>query len=187
MSEDLALETKDYVTKALKNAQDNARGAQAWCYRDPKKWCKVAQHIIQKPTSAYSFIKAKNCTKNFYYDVQTELFADPEAQLIRNAWASEVAAIQFQGIDTFRASQEKYSEAVEEGDIDIDGNELFKQAKALQAFNDIHGKLTGNNIQKHVVEHVVTQDDYDTKMAELKERMKKAKQAEEAEEVIDVD
>lgn len=185
MSEDLALETKDYVTKALKNAQDNAGGAQAWCYRDPKKWCKVAQHIIQKPTSAYSFIKAKNCTKNFYYDVQTELFADPEAQLIRNAWASEVAAIQFQGIDTFRTSQEKYSEAVEEGDIDIDGNELFKQAKALQAFNDIHGKLTGNNIQKHVVEHIHTQEDFDDVEAQIRAEM--AEKAKKVEPVVDID
>lgn len=175
MSEELALKTKDYVAKALKNAQD-ARGHQGWCHRDPVLWCKVANHILQKPTSAYSFIKSKVCTKNVYYDIQTELFADPESQLIRNAWASEIAAIQFQGIDTFRESQDKYSDAVHNGEVTIDGNELFKQAKALQGFNDIHSKLTGNNVQKHVVEHRTTLDEAAAFAAEM------AKKAE----VIDV-
>lgn len=188
MSKELALETQNYVAKALKVAQENANHNRAWCHREPEHWCKVAQHILQKPTSAYSFIKSGECTKNVYYDIQTELFADPESQLIRNAWASEIAAIQFQGIDTFRESQARYSDAVHSGEVAIDGNELFKQAKALQGFNDIHGKLTGTNIQKHVVEHVVSQDDYDTKKAELQERIRKAKEAEKVEsEIIEVD
>ena len=159
MSEELQIETKDYVTKALKHAQDTAGQKRAWCHRNPELWCKVAQHILQKPTSAYSFIKSKECTKNFYYDVQTELFADPESQLIRNQWASEIAAIKFQGLDTFRESQGRYSDAVHNGEVTIDGNELFKQAKAIQAFNDIHGKLTGNNKQTIVVEQKVTLDE----------------------------
>jgi len=184
MSEELAIETKHYIAKALKNAQEHSDHNRSWCHRDPVHWCKVAQHILQKPSSAYSFIKSGKCKKNAYYDIQTELFSDPESQIIRNAWASEIAAIQFQGIDTFRTSQEKYSEAVEEGKIEIDGNELFKQAKALQGFNDIHGKLTGNNVQKHVVEHVVTQDDYDQKKQELKDRIAKAKEAKKVEEDI---
>jgi hypothetical protein len=159
MSKELALETQNYVAKALKVAQENANHNRAWCHREPEHWCKVAQHILQKPTSAYSFIKSGECTKNVYYDIQTELFADPESQLIRNAWASEIAAIQFQGIDTFRESQARYSDAVHSGEVAIDGNELFKQAKALQVFNDIHGKLTGNNTQKIVVEHKTTLDE----------------------------
>ena len=58
---------------------------------------------------------------------------------------------------------------MESGDIEIDGNELFKQGKSLQAFNDIHSKLTGNNIQRHVVEHRTTLDEaeeYARKMLE---------------------
>lgn len=188
MSEELALETNDYVANALKNAQDNANHNRAWCHREPEHWCKVAQHILQKPTSAYSFIKSGECTKNVYYDVQTELFADPESQLIRNAWASEIAAIQFQGIDTFRESQARYSDAVHSGEVEIDGNELFKQAKALQGFNDIHGKLTGNNVQKHVVEHIVSQEEYESKADELKAKIAAAKEAKKVEsEIIEVD
>jgi hypothetical protein len=41
----------------------------------------------------------------------------------------------------------------------MDGNELFKQGKSLQAFSDIHAKLTGNNIQRVVVEHRTTLDE----------------------------
>lgn len=159
MSEELTLETTSYIANALKTAQENTGHQRAWCVREPKQWCKVANHILQKPTSAYSFIKSGECTKNFYYDVQAELLADPESQLIRNAWASEIAAIQFQGIDTFRESQSKYSDAVASGEVAIDGNELFKQAKALQGFNDIHGKLTGTNVQRHIVEHKTTLDE----------------------------
>jgi hypothetical protein len=73
-----------------------------------------------------------------YYDIQKEIFEDPESQMIRNQWASEIACIQFMGIDTFKKSQEDYSKSVQDGDITIDGNELFKQAKTMQAFNDIH-------------------------------------------------
>jgi len=187
MSEELALKTKDYVAKALTKTQGSL-GPQGWCHRDPVLWCKVANHILQKPTSAYSFIKNKNCTKNVYYDIQAELFSDPESQLIRNAWASEIAAIQFQGIDTFRESQDKYSDAVHIGEVTIDGNELFKQAKALQGFNDIHSKLTGNNVQKHVVEHVVTQEEFEDKRAKLEAKIAKAKEAKKVEStLIEVD
>jgi hypothetical protein len=159
MSEELQLDTKEFISKKLRDAQEITEHGQAWCNRDPKQWCKVAQHILQKPTSAHSFITEGKCTRNFYYDVQAELMADPESSAIRNAWASEIAAIQFQGIDIFRASQSKYADAVESGEISIDGNELFKQAKALQGFNDIHSKLTGNNIQRVVVEHKTTLDE----------------------------
>jgi len=187
MSEELALETKNYIAKALKKAQDS-HSSQGWCHRKPKHWALTAQHIIQQPCTVTEFRKKHDITKNFYYDVKTELLADPECQLIRNAWAAEISAIQFQGIDTFRESQSKYSDAVASGEVTIDGNELFKQAKALQGFNDIHGKLTGTNVQKHVVEHVVTQDDYDAKKAELMEKIAKAKEAKKVEsEIIEVD
>ena len=158
MSEELSLETNDFVAKALKNAQDT-HGLQGWCHRNPKHWALTAQHIIQAPSEASQFMRKNGITRKFYYNVKQELLADPECQAIRNAWAAEISAIQFQGIDTFRESQEKYSEAVENGDVAIDGNELFKQAKALQGFNDIHAKLTGNNTQKIVVEHKTTLDE----------------------------
>ncbi len=188
MSEELALETTSYIANALKTAQENTGHQRAWCVREPKKWALVAQHITQQPCSVEEFRRKHKITKNFYYDVKTELLADPECQLIRNAWAAEISAIQFQGIDTFRESQSKYSDAVASGEVTIDGNELFKQAKALQGFNDIHGKLTGTNVQKHVVEHVVTQDDYDAKKAELMEKIAKAKEAKKVEsEIIEVD
>jgi hypothetical protein len=175
MSEELTLETNDFVAKALKNAQET-HGLQGWCHRNPKHWALTAQHIIQAPSEASQFMRKNGITRKFYYNVKQELLADPECQAIRNAWAAEISAIQFQGIDTFRESQEKYSEAVENGDVAIDGNELFKQAKALQGFNDIHAKLTGNNVQKHVVEHVVTQEEYEDKAAELRAKIAKAKE-----------
>jgi hypothetical protein len=62
MSEELQIETKNYILKALKNAQDNAGGAKAWCHRDPVLWCKVALHVMEKPSSAYQFYeKDKIC------------------------------------------------------------------------------------------------------------------------------
>jgi hypothetical protein len=167
MSEELSIVTKDYITTALKNAQAASEHNRAWCHREPKKWGLVAQHIIQMPTTVADFLRKNSITRNFYYDVKTELMADPECQSVRNAWASELASIQFQGLDTFRASQDMYSTAIENGSVTIDGNELFKQAKALQAFNDIHGKLTGTNVQKIVVEHRTTLDEAEAYAREM--------------------
>ena len=169
MSEELAVETKNFITKKLRDAQEATGHGRAWCKREPQKWALVAQHIIQKPNEVNTFLRKNNIKRNFYYDVQTELLADPESSEIRNAWASEISSVLFQGLDTYRKSQNSYSDRVESGDIEIDGNELFKQGKSLQAFNDIHSKLTGNNIQRHVVEHKTTLDEaeeYARKMLE---------------------
>ena len=169
MSEELAVETKNFITKKLRDAQEATGHGRAWCKREPKKWALVAQHIIQKPNEVNTFLRKNNIKRNFYYDVQTELLADPESSEIRNAWASEISSVLFQGLDTYRKAQDKYTDRVESGDIEIDGNELFKQGKSLQAFNDIHSKLTGNNIQRHVVEHRTTLDEaeeYARKMLE---------------------
>jgi len=38
MSEELAIETKDYITKALKKAQEATGHNRAWCHRNPKHW-----------------------------------------------------------------------------------------------------------------------------------------------------
>ena len=175
MSKELSVETKDVVLKALAKSQANVSG-QGWCHREPKKWMQVANHIIQGTTSANSFIKSGVCTRNFYYNTKAELLADEECRAVRNSWASEISAIQFQTIDTFRELQDKYSEAIQNGEIVIDGNELFKQAKTVQAFNDIHAKLTGNNIQRIEVSHKSTPQEINEMIANLPE----------ADEVIDV-
>ena len=169
MSEELQIETNDFVARKLKDAQDATDHGRAWCKRQPKKWALVAQHIIQKPDEVSTFMRKNKITRNFYYDVQTELMADPESSEIRNAWASEISSVMFQGLDTYRQAQDQYSNRVENGEIQMDGNELFKQGKSLQAFSDIHAKLTGNNIQRVVVEHKTTLDEaeeYARKMLE---------------------
>ena len=187
MSEELALETKDYIAKALKKAQDS-HSSQGWCHRKPKHWALTAQHIIQQPSTVTEFRKKHGITKNFYYDTKAELLADPECQEIRNAWGSEIASLTFEGLDTHRMIMNKFGDAIESGEIEVDENVVFKSVKGLQGLTDIHGKLTGTNVQKHVVEHVVTQDDYDAKKQELMERIAKAKEAKKVEEgVIEVD
>jgi hypothetical protein len=80
----------------------------------------------------------------------------------------------FQGLDTYRQSQDQYSSRVENGEIEIDGNELFKQGKSLQAFNDIHSKLTGNNIQKVVVEHRTTLDEAEAYARQMLDNIQEA-------------
>jgi len=183
MSEELALETKSYIAKALKKAQDS-HSSQGWCHRKPKHWALTAQHIIQQPCTVTEFRKKHDITKNFYYDTKAELLADPECQEVRNAWGSEVASLTFEGLDTHRMIMNKFGDAIESGDIEVDENVVFKSVKGLQGLTDIHGKLTGNNVQKHVVEHVVTQQEYEDKAAELRAKIAKAK---EAEQVIEVD
>ena len=106
MSEELAVETKNFITKKLRDAQEATGHGRAWCKREPKKWALVAQHIIQKPNEVNTFLRKNNIKRNFYYDVQTELLADPESSEIRNAWASEISSVLFQGLDTYRKSQE---------------------------------------------------------------------------------
>ena len=158
MSTELATDTKDYVTKALKAAQES-HSPHGWCHRKPKHWALTAQHIIQQPCEVSAFLEKNGITRNFYYDTKTELMKDPECEAIRNAWGSEVASVMFQGLDTHRALQEKFSKEVEKEDFVVDQDVLFKHGKQLQAFNDIHAKLTGNNIQKIVVEHKTTLDE----------------------------
>ena len=158
MSEELTLDTNAYVAKALKAAQDT-HSNQGWCHREPKKWALTAQHIIQQPSEVSVFLKKNKITRNFYYDTKTELMADPECEAIRNAWGSEVASVMFQGLDTHRKLQEKFSEEVDKDGFVVDQDVLFKHGKQLQAFNDIHAKLTGNNIQRVVVEHRTTLDE----------------------------
>ena len=175
MSKELSVETKDCLLNALKRAQENNSG-QGWCHREPKLWMKVANHIIQGTTSANSFIESGACARNFYYNTKAELLADEECRAVRNAWASEISAIQFQTIDTFRESQELYGEAISSGEIQVDGNELFKQAKTAQAFGDMHAKLTGNNIQRIEVSHKSTPQEINEMIANLPE----------AEEVTDI-
>ncbi len=186
MSEALALDTKDYVTKALKTAQEATGHRWAWCWRDPKHWALVAQHVIQKPSSIVDFMAKHDITKNFYHDVQNELLLDEECREIRNAWGSEVSAILFGGLDDHRFMQEKFSKSIRKDGYEVDEKKLFMHSKQLATFNDIHGKLTGNNIQKHVVEHIVSQEEYESKADELKAKIAKAKAAKEAE-VIEID
>lgn len=160
MSEtELAIETKDYVTKALKAAQEATGHNRAWCHREPKKWALVAQHIIQQPCAIEEFRRKNSITKNFYFDVKAELMADPECQAVRNAWGSEVASLVFEGLETHRKIMNKFGDRVESGDIEVDENVAFKSVKALQGLTDIHGKLTGTNVQKIVVEHKTTLDE----------------------------
>ena len=188
MSEELALETNDYVAKALKTAQENTGHQRAWCVREPKKWALVVQHIIQQPCTNEEFRRKHKITKNFYYDVKTELMADPECQMIRNAWAAEVSSVIFEGLDVHREVMNKFGEKIRDESIKVDENVVFKSVKGLQGLTDIHGKLTGNNVQKHVVEHIVSQEEYESKADELKAKIAKAKEAKKVEsEIIEVD
>jgi hypothetical protein len=182
-NEELAIETKNYVANALKKSQESHHG-QCWCHRDPKKWALVAQHIILPVGSVSEFIRKNGVARNLYYDIKAELMADPECQAVRDAWGSEVASLTFHGLDTHRTIMDKFSSAIDSGEIEVDENVVFKSVKGLQGLTDIHGKLTGTNVQKHVVEHVVTQDDYDQKKQELMDRIKKAKEAKKVEEDI---
>ena len=182
-SEELAIETKNYVTKALKASQE-LHGGQAWCHRDPKKWALAAQHIILPVGSVSEFARNNNIARNLYYEIKAELMADPECQAVRDAWGSEVASLTFHGLDTHKTIMDKFSSAIDSGEIEVNENVLFKSVKGLQGLTDIHGKLTGTNVQKHVVEHVVTQDDYDAKKQELMDRIAKAKEAKKVEEDI---
>ena len=158
MSKALAIKTNDYISTALKTAQDTHSPA-AWCHRNPKHWEMAVQHIIQQPGTVSDFLLKHSIKRNFYYDTKAELMKDPECEAIRNAWGAEVASVMFQGLDTHRLLQEKFSREVEKDDFVVDQDVLFKHGKQLQAFNDIHGKLTGNNIQKIVVEHKTTLDE----------------------------
>ena len=169
MSEELQLETKDYITKALKKAQEATGHNRAWCHRNPKHWALVAQHVIQQPCQVTEFRKKHGITKNFYYDTKAELMADPECQEVRNAWGSEVSSLIFEGLDTHRTIMNKFGDRVESGDIDVDENVAFKSVKALQGLTDIHGKLTGTNTQMIVVVHKSTAQEINDIIANLPE------------------
>jgi len=184
MSEELVIQTKDYITKALARAQESTGHNRAWCCREPKKWALIAQHIIQQPCSNDEFRRKHGITKNTYYNTKAELMADPECQEVRNAWGSEVAALTFEGLDVHRTIMNKFGDAIENGSIEVDENVVFKSVKGLQGLTDIHGKLTGTNVQKHEVIHTVTQEDYEQKKQELRDRIEKMKKAKQVDDDI---
>jgi hypothetical protein len=62
---------------------------------------------------------------------------------------------------------DKFSSAIDSGEIEVDENVVFKSVKGLQGLTDIHGKLTGTNVQKHVVEHRTTLDEAAAFAAEM--------------------
>ena len=168
MSEELSIESKNYVTKALMASQE-IHGGQAWCHRDPKKWALTAQHIILPVGSVSEFARNNNIARNLYYEIKA-------------------ASLTFHGLDTHKTIMDKFSEAIDSGEIEVNENVLFKSVKGLQGLTDIHGKLTGTNVQKHVVEHVHTKQDFEDKEAELERKYQEMKQAEkESGAVIDVD
>ena len=62
MSEELTVETKNFITKKLRDAQEATGHGRAWCKREPKKWALVAQHIIQKPDEVSTFLRKNKIT-----------------------------------------------------------------------------------------------------------------------------
>jgi hypothetical protein len=184
MSEELSLQTKDVLKKKLVSLQGSS-AMTSWANREPQTWMASAKHIMEPSCSVNEFLAKNKMKRNAYFDLKRDLLKDDDCKQVRAAWGDEIASMQFQGFDTARLSQEKYSEEVALGNVKIDAKELFMQTKSLMGLGDLHAKLTGNNVQIHRVEHV-GQQDYDNKRDEIKARIAKARAAS-VEGVIDLD
>lgn len=187
MSEELTVETSDFIAQALKGAQERTGHAKAICKINPKQWCIVARHVLEDGLDIAKFNRKHGIKHWTYFKIRKELAADKDYDDFRNRIAAEAAV----SIEMGNELEDRMSEKLLDRLDDFDNVDVKEHAQALAQVSrsnsmklDRFQKLTGATTQNIVVEHVVSQDDYDAKKQELRDRIAKAKEAKAVEEDI---
>lgn len=176
----------DFLLKALKTAQDNAAHKRAYAHRSPKKFMIAARHIVEDGMEPYAFAKKNGICPWTYYDIRKSLMTNDDYEAIRAKAALDSATDYEMGKDLERKFTEKMMDAMERDELEIDAKGWAQIQRGQSMKADRFQKFSGAATQHVVVEHVVSQEEYEDKAAELRAKIAKAKAAKEAE-VIEVD
>jgi hypothetical protein len=183
MSEELALKTSQFIEGALKEMQE-AKSPQHLANREPQTWMLIARHCLEGNTRVTEFRNQHGIRQKLYYSVRNDLMHRGDFESLRTQWGHEFGSL----VEATRELQwqinEKLSDSIASGEYVPEGKDLAQVARAGTMAFDTFQKATGGNIQRVEVSHVVTQEEYEDKAAELRAKIAKAK---EAEQVIDVD
>jgi hypothetical protein len=185
MNNELATTTGDYLVKRHKEAMDTMK-PHSMANRSPKKWMLCARYIIEDGLNPTEFMGKTGQTRNNYYDIKRFLETSDDYEQIRSQSALDAATDYEIGVDLERKYTEKMFKAMDKGDLEINaqGYAQIQRGQSLKA--ERFQKFSGAATQHVVVERVVSQEEYETKADELKNKMAKAKAAKAAE-VIDID
>ena len=176
MSEEVALEPKDFISETLKEMK-KSKGPQHLSNRSPKVWSVVAKHIISDGFDVAELCRETGVSRWTYYNIRKELATTDDYEAIRSKAAADAATDYEMGAELERRYMEKMLDLIErEGYAQINRGQSLK-AERFQ-------KFSGAATQVVEVNHVVSQEEYEDKAAELRARIAKAK---EAEAVIEVD
>ena len=162
MSEELSIETQDYIAKALKGAQEATGHNKAICKINPKQWCLVARHVLEDGMNIAEFNKKHGVKHWTYFKIRKELAADNDYEDFRNRLAAGSAVSIELGNELEDRMSEKLLDRLDDFD-DIDVKEHSQALAQVSRSNsmrlDRFQKLTGAATQRVVVEHKTTLDE----------------------------
>ena len=182
MSTELAETSDDFLLKALKAAQDATSAPKAHCHKSPKRWLLIARHVVEDGMDISAFLKTSGVTRNNYYDIKRFIETHDDYENIRAKAALDAATDYEMGVDLDRAYTEKMHQKMDADELEIDAKGWAQIQRGQSMRADRFQRFSGAATQHVVVEHVVSQEEYEDKKQELRDKIAKAKQAE----VIDI-
>jgi len=186
MSTELAKSTNDFLLSTLKAAQDATGHNRAMCVKSPKRWMLIARHVVEDGLKINEFLRTSGVTRNNYYDIKRFITTADDYEQIRAKAALDAASDYEMGKDLERAYTEKMFEKMDNDELEIDAKGYAQMQRGQSMKADRFQKFSGAATQHVVVEHVVSQEEYEDKATEIRARIAKAKEAKEAE-VIEID
>jgi hypothetical protein len=176
MSTEISTVTQDYIVKRHKERLDGFSKASI-ANRSPKKWMLTARYILEDGLNVSQFLKQSGVTRNMYYDCKRFLETADDYEAIRSQSALDAATDYEIGVDLERKYTEEMFKAMDSGEMEIDakGYAQIQRGQSMKA--DRFQKFSGAATQVVKVEHVVSQEDYEDKATELREKIAKAKAA----------
>ena len=176
MSTSIVAKTADFIECRLKELQSN-KGPAHLAIREPARWMLVAKHVMNGKGSVVSFRKEHDVTRKMYHSIQNDLKALGDFEALRTEWGREIGSMIDAKSEMEWQMLEKFGKQLDSDDFLIEAKDITAITRSRQADFDIFQKATGGNVQKIEVNHVVSQEEYDDKKKELKDRIAKAKQA----------
>jgi hypothetical protein len=176
MSEEVALEPKDFISKTLKEMK-KSKGHQHLSNRSPKVWSVVAKHIISDGLDVAQLCRETGVSRWTYYNIRKELATTDDYEAIRSKAAADAATDYEMGAELERRYMEKMLELIEKDELEIDGKGYAQINRGQSLKAERFQKFSGAATQVVEVNHVVSQEEYEDKAAELRKRIAKAKEA----------
>ena len=174
-STELAATSDDFLLKALKAAQDATSAPKAHCHKSPKRWMLIARHVVEDGMDITAFLKTSGATRNNYYDIKRFVETHDDYENIRSKAALDAASDYDMGVDLEREYTEQMHELLAKKELEIDAKGWAQIQRGQSMKADRFQKFSGAATQHVVVEHVVSQEEYEDKAQQLRDKIAKAK------------